>query len=152
VKRILIAMDQSEEALNAVRYVADVVGGRGGVEVTLYHVIRDFLPIHPEFDLGVLPEVQARFEEGSRAAMAKVFAEAKRILTGAGFREADLKTEIEPAGADVAQEILAKAEEGGYDTIALGRRGMGRVRQFFIGSVSNKVVQHARGRTVWIVE
>jgi nucleotide-binding universal stress UspA family protein len=29
---------------------------------------------------------------------------------------------------------------------------MGRVRHFLLGSVSNKVVQHARGRTVWVVE
>jgi nucleotide-binding universal stress UspA family protein len=152
VRRILIALDQSEEALNVVRYVAGVVGGREGVEVTLYHVIREFMPLHPEFDLGVLPEVQARFEESSRQAMDKVFGEARRLLLAAGFTPANIKTKIEPAGVDVAQEILSGAEKGGYDTIAMGRRGMGRLRQFFMGSVSTKVVQHAKGRTVWIVE
>ncbi len=153
VKRILVALDQSEEALKVARYVADAIGGRSGVEVILYHVIRDFAPVHPgEFDLGVLPEVQALFEEGSRKAMSRVFREAKDILLEAGFAEENIGTEIQPVGGDVAHEIISKAELGGYDTIVMGRRGMGRVRQFFIGSVSNKVVQHARGRTVWIVE
>lgn len=152
MKRILVALDQNEESLSIVRYVADAARGRADVEIGLFHVLREFMPIHPEFDLGVLPEVQARFEESTREAMDKIFGEAKRILVGAGLTEANIKTRIEPAALDVAQELLAEAEEGGYDTIVLGRRGMGRVRQFFIGSVSNKVVQHAKGRTVWIVE
>ncbi len=152
MKRILMALDESDQSLKVARYVAEAVGGRPGVEVTLFHVIRDFLPIHQgEFDIGILPEVQERFEESSRQAMAAVFARAKQVLVEAGFLEADIKTEIK-TGMDVAHEVLAKAEAGGYDTIVMGRRGMGRVKQFFIGSVSHKVVQHARGRTVWIIE
>ena len=152
MKRILVALDQSEEALKVVQYVADALAGRAGVELTLFHVIREFLPIHAEFDLGVLPEVQARFEEGSRQAMGQVFADAKRVLAQAGFSEGQVTTQIQSGGPDVAHEIIAQAETGGYDTIALGRRGMGRVRQFFMGSVSTKVVQHVRGCTVWVVE
>jgi nucleotide-binding universal stress UspA family protein len=153
LRRILIALDQSDQAVRIARYVAEALGGRKGLEVTLFHAIHDFMPIHEgEFDLGVLPEVQARFEESSRRAIAGIFSQVKDILLETGLPEANIKTEIKSAAGDVAHEILSEAEAGDYDTIVLGRRGMGRVRQFFIGSVSHKVVQHAAGRTVWVVE
>jgi nucleotide-binding universal stress UspA family protein len=152
MKKILMALDRSEHALKIARYVADMVGGGSQAEVELLYVIRDFIPIHGEFDLGVLPEVQQRFEESSRQTMAETFAKVTQVLIEAGFEEANIKTEIKPGAMDVAQEILSEAETGDFGTIVVGRRGMGLVRQFLLGSVSNKVVQHARGRTVWVVE
>jgi nucleotide-binding universal stress UspA family protein len=143
--KILVALDQSEDAQRVVRYVAEVLGGKRETEITLFHAIRSMVPIHEEFDMGELPE-------STREAMGKVFDDARRVLMAAGLTEANIKTEFKSGAADVAQEILTEAEAGGYDTIAMGRRGMGRVKQFFIGSISNKVVQHARGRTVWLVE
>jgi nucleotide-binding universal stress UspA family protein len=152
MRRFLVALDQSEEALKVVRYVAETLEGARDVEVTLFHAIPDLLPFQPEFGLGVLPEVQERVKERTREQMAAVFGQARAALVKAGLPEASIKTEIKPATPDVAREVLAEAEEGRYQTIVIGRRGMGRVQQFLLGSVSNKVVQHARGRTVWVVE
>ena len=44
---------------------------------------------------------------------------------------------------DVADEILDVAEAEKPDIIVLGRRGLGRVREALLGSVSQKVLHHA---------
>ncbi|RMD88501.1 MAG: universal stress protein [Alphaproteobacteria bacterium] len=44
---------------------------------------------------------------------------------------------------DYADGILEAAEKTGSDMIVIGKRGLGRLRQMLLGSVSNKVVQLA---------
>ena len=44
---------------------------------------------------------------------------------------------------------LARME--GFKTIVIGRRGLSRLQQFFMGRVSKKVVYLARGLAVWVV-
>jgi nucleotide-binding universal stress UspA family protein len=46
---------------------------------------------------------------------------------------------------------LQTADQGGFDTIVMGRRGLSRVEQFFAGRVSTKVLQLGRTYNVWIV-
>ena len=50
-----------------------------------------------------------------------------------------------------AGAIIEQAKLGGYGTIVLGRRGLSKIPEFFIGRVSNKVIQMAKERAVWIV-
>ena len=59
-----------------------------------------------------------------------------KIITGAHSR----------AGA-----IVQEAKQGGYGTIVVGRTGLSKVRDFFMGRVSNKVVHLAKENAVWVV-
>lgn len=45
---------------------------------------------------------------------------------------------------DPANEILKVADEGDYDLILMGSRGRGTFSRAFLGSVSNKVLNHAK--------
>jgi nucleotide-binding universal stress UspA family protein len=45
---------------------------------------------------------------------------------------------------DPAEEILKLAEEGGYTTIIMGNQGLGKFSRALLGSVSNKVANHAK--------
>jgi nucleotide-binding universal stress UspA family protein len=75
---------------------------------------------------------------------AQELAEAKRLLKEKGV-EADL---MEPAG-DPAKTIEHIAEEGGFDTIVMGSRGLGAMGRVLQGSVSEHVATHS-DRTVII--
>jgi nucleotide-binding universal stress UspA family protein len=75
---------------------------------------------------------------------AQELAEAKRLLQEKGI-EADL---MEPAG-DPARTIEHIAEEGGFDTIVMGSRGLGAMGRVLQGSVSEHVATHS-DRTVII--
>ena len=59
------------------------------------------------------------------------------VITGIGF-----------LGAGT---IVNMAEEGGWGTIVLGRKGWSSVSDFFMGRVSNKIIHLAKELAVWVV-
>ncbi len=69
--------------------------------------------------------------------------EARALLRESGL-EAEL---IEPVG-DPARTIERIAEEGDYDVIVIGSRGLSTIGRTLQGSVSEHVVTHARATVV----
>jgi nucleotide-binding universal stress UspA family protein len=84
--------------------------------------------------------------------MNKFFAEAEDILGKEGVKPEQIKSKFGVKKLEIADAILEEAELGKYDTLILGRRGLSRVREFFMGSVSTEVVREARGCAVCVVE
>ena len=58
--------------------------------------------------------------------------------------EAGVKADYEAFEGDPAEVILEAAARQGADLIVVGNKGVGGARRFFLGSVPNKVVQHAQ--------
>ena len=42
-----------------------------------------------------------------------------------------------------SDKIVETAKEGNFDLIVMGHRGLGRVKEFFLGSVSDRVADEA---------
>jgi len=68
----------------------------------------------------------------------EVFDKPKAVLKAAGIEAKLLLREGDPAN-----EIVSAAQEGGYDLVVVGHRGLSPVRAFLLGSVSDRVVMHA---------
>ena len=126
MKKILVAYDGTEPADHALATAIDLAkafdAAIGVVSVVPVHPGRS--PIDP-WDYPAVHADQLR--------------QAQRILMEAGI-EAQLH---EPSG-DPARVIEQKAEEGGYDTIVLGSRGLGGLDRVLQGSVSEHVATHAK--------
>jgi nucleotide-binding universal stress UspA family protein len=45
---------------------------------------------------------------------------------------------------DPASKIIAYSEMEGFDIIMMGSRGMGKFKEMIVGSISNKVIHHAK--------
>ena len=73
-------------------------------------------------------------------------------LTKAGVAKDAVVNKFQPKDYDVAEDILSAAAAGNFDTIVMGRRGLGLAKTLLLGSVTNKVVQNAKGCAVIIVE
>jgi len=123
--KILVAVDESKNAMKAVEYVAGAVGKTKGVKITLFSVFPEFPPTFLETDASLHPLFKGKVEE----------------LTATQERK-----------IGIARDILKEAQEGKYNTIAVGRRGLSATRAFVFGSISSKIVQYAKNRTVWVVE
>jgi nucleotide-binding universal stress UspA family protein len=132
---ILLALDGSGNSMRTVDYVGKILGG-SHLEVCLINVIR--------VDKGE-PVKRAKSEISS------VLEEAKRHLMRSGFDAAQISTRIITGAHSRAETIVKEARQGGYGSIVVGRRGLSKVQDFFMGRVSNKVVQLAKREAVWIV-
>ena len=68
-----------------------------------------------------------------------------------GFKDDDISTKTVTGALSRAGAIVHEAKQGGYGTIVVGRRGLSKVQEFFMGRVCNKVIQLAKEHTVWVV-
>jgi len=156
--RFLVALDASEGAMLAVDYVAEFLGGSPNVEVGLLHVVKGFDILHQIVGKSPPQAADKAWQEGlekeleeAGKGMESVFADATKRLLRAGLAPARINEKMVRGSSSPAGVILEEAEQGGYDTIVVGRRGLSRVQEFFMGRVSNKIIQLAKDKTVWVV-
>jgi nucleotide-binding universal stress UspA family protein len=153
-QKILIPFDDSENAMRAVSYVGRAFAKDS--QVTLFHVLQDTAALcelySPELTDQFVDQ-QSQFcvlEAKKKQIMEAAMATAKGALIESGFRENQIDTVIEMKKSGVARDILARSSTG-YDTVVMGRRGLSGIREFFLGSVSQKVFHAAKNVTVVVV-
>jgi nucleotide-binding universal stress UspA family protein len=130
MKRILVAYDGGEPAKKALETAIDLASHHDG-SISVVSVV----PFHPG---------RAPIDPWDDAAVhAQALDEAKQILAEHGM-DADL---LEPIG-DPAATIERIANDGGYDTVVVGSRGLGAISRFLQGSVSGHVATHAHATVV----
>jgi len=154
-KRILIAIDTSSHALNAVRYLAFHCL-RSDLEVRLFSI----LSLGDEEVLrGVMmdEEFMRRMKEryrlyalNCRQETEAFLEQCRTILVGYGFPESRVDVAIRQRQKGIARDIIEEAGKG-FDAVVVGRRGLGRVESILLGSVSNKVVQRLEHVPVWVI-
>lgn len=152
-KRILVSIDASEGAMRAVEHVGSMVGG-ANLELTLFHVIRRLeskLPGKDEKFFEPVGKDDSTQEYKDELAIRAVFEKAYKVLEEAGFNQEQITTKIISGVATRSGSIVAQAMNGGYGTIVLGRRGHSKVGEFYMGRVTNKVIQLANKMAVWVV-
>jgi len=129
--RILIGLDGSPYSNKALIFGLEVAK-KFGSKVTLHHVV--VRPLHFYADEGVVlaePTDKRLEAEGE-----KILRKAKEQADLEGVEAVTLMTSGDPS-----EEILRIAKND-YDLVVLGSRGLGRMRSFLMGSVSNRVVHH----------
>lgn len=146
-KRILMGYDGSEDALRALNFAGTTLAGFD-YEIELLHVIRGNESRLPGLDSVVPPD---EFTRGTEKEMTSSFYLAKKNLIGSGFKPKSISTKIIMGKSSRAKAIADEARQYDFGTIVMGRKGRSRVREFFIGRVTNKVIHIARDRSVWII-
>lgn len=161
VNKVLIAVDGSRNSLRAVEYAGLVFAPNPEARLVLFQILPAISRMN--LDKEEIKNIDARKVERPDLAglywrledeeeMHQFFAEAKDLLVQAGLKPKQIKSKFGVKKGEIADAILEEAELGNYDTLILGRRGLSRVREFFLGSVSTKVVREARGCAVCVVE
>jgi nucleotide-binding universal stress UspA family protein len=89
-------------------------------------------------------------EEKKKELVNQAVQKAKNILMDAGFDENNITVKSEFKKSGVARDIVKEAESG-YNVIVLGRRGLSGIKDFILGSVSQKVFNLAKDISVLVV-
>ncbi len=155
--KMLIALDDSEYAINVVNYVASAV--KPAVNITLFSVLptmsSNLKKMGKELEQASFSEkvleLKWMVEENIKKAESRI-EECRTVLRNAGFSDDTVEVKMQDKVVGIARDIIAEARKGKYDTIVLGRRGLSATASFVLGSVSNKIVQNIKDCTVWIVE
>lgn len=154
IKKILLAVDGSDASTKAVEFVASFLGGND-YEICIFHAILGLNAIDFEFsniNTQEQPEkMPNNYIEAFKTEVAKIFKAIKDMLMAAGFESEKISEKIVSGVHSRSEAIVREAEEGGYGTIVVGRRGLSKVETFFMGRVSNKVLHVGKEFTVWVV-
>jgi nucleotide-binding universal stress UspA family protein len=152
--KVLIAFDYSENAIRAVTFAANALHREH--RITLFNVIPDTATLcemqSPELHPVFLAQRAAfcSIEDKERDLVHEAAGKAKDVLLGSGFAEEQVSVKVVTKSKGIARDIIAEARLG-YDLVVLGRRGMTGIKEFFIGSISHKVLGALRETSVLIV-
>ena len=147
-KKILLAVDASENSRRAVAYVAQMLGACKGFSIILLHVISP-----PEEDDFATRSEQAQWLAQYRLKIENMLEQYRQILVQEGFdpQAFDLIATLRYYPS-IAECILAEQDRRSCSTIVVGRQGLSPSEEFLFGSVSSKLVGRAKNCTVWVVE
>ncbi len=146
-QKILLAIDGSPSSIKAVDFVAEHLGGHH-YAVCLVHVLRGYGGLAPEEPDFMMPGEYVELEHNT---MMRIFSDTRDKLVKAGFDDGRIDEKLITGAYSRAGAIVQEAERGGYSTIVAGRRGLSRVQEFFMGSVSNKIIHTGQKFTVWLI-
>lgn len=137
-EKILIPTDGSECAANAVAFAGINLADRQ-YRIHLFHVIRECKDLDAETEAVLKKEIGAMLDK------------ARDRLIESGISGDLISSEIVAGKRSRAEAILEEAKNQNIGTIVMGRKGISKIGDFFIGRVINKVVQMARFNAVWII-
>ncbi|UCG45032.1 MAG: universal stress protein [Candidatus Bathyarchaeota archaeon] len=141
-KKLLVPIDGSKHSLHALEK-AILIARKFEGELTLLHVYSVGYPItRGAFDMGeteaVASVLVSEVNEEVRKAGKGILSDGKRRANAEGIQVDVLLRE-----GHAVEEILRTAEDGGFDLIVIGARGLSRVKRILLGSVSQGVTTHA---------
>jgi nucleotide-binding universal stress UspA family protein len=152
--KVLVALDDSDNAARAVEYVSRNFSADH--EVTLFSVIPDTQMLCNMNSPELTPyfwsqrNVFCSLEDKKKELIEAAASRAKDVLTKAGFKKEKIAVKVQAKKKGIARDIVAEAESG-YDTIVMGRRGLSGIKEFVMGSVSQKVLHSAKDVNIVIV-
>jgi nucleotide-binding universal stress UspA family protein len=153
-KKILVALDDSENAMRSISYLAENFNSNS--RITLLSIVQDTASLCEMNSPELTPYFKSQqsnfcvLEDKKKELIHTALSKAKTLLRDAGFKEKNIEIKINPKKRGVARDIIDESRLG-YDLLVMGRRGVSGVKDFFLGSVSQKVFNLSKDSSILIV-
>jgi nucleotide-binding universal stress UspA family protein len=151
---ILVAFDDSENAMRAVEYIAEYF--TIDRKITLFNIVQDTAALCDMNSPALTPYFKSQqssfcaLEDKKKSLVDSALQKAREKLMAAGFEDKNITIKAENKKKGVARDIVKEAQSG-YSTIVLGRRGQSGIKDFLLGSVSQKVFHLVKDISVIVV-
>lgn len=137
MKKILVPIDGSAASQAAIAKAFDLARKYSSEVVALHVFIEPNIDIYNKFGVVIDPgmnKMKNKLKENEYKLL-------DSILSNFDSTGISLKKKI--ASGVAYEEILKEAEAGKYDLIVIGRRGYSKVKRFFVGSQTVRVISDA---------
>ncbi|WP_022667352.1 universal stress protein [Desulfospira joergensenii] len=155
-RKILIPFNESECAKNTVTFVAEHLDKDH--EITLFHVVPDTAAACGLDSPSLTPYFEkernafCRMEERRQDMMLVTLETAKMALLNAGFSDAKIHVKTQAQNKGIAADIVQEVKKGNYGMVAMGRRSVSGIKDFFMGSNVLRVMNALGGIPMVIVD
>ena len=152
-KKILVAVDGSIYSRKAIEYMVKMESVIKDLNYTLLNIhpkISEFLIEDLRIDSkarSTLKEVTVRNHENS----IRILNDTKSLMIKLAVNESQIETVSRSVVKGTAKDIIDYGRKGLYDAIVMGRRGISPLAEVFMGSVTNRVLEHTNITPVWAI-
>ncbi len=150
-KKVLVAVDASENSRRAVDHASFMLSGTD-CPITVFHTQRHVTRYVPMEMLTAEPTLEKEWREKSGGEIASCMEKYKTMLLEGGIEDHRISIKVADGTRSAANDILAEAKAGDYGTIVMGRRGISRFKELYMGSVTSKVLQQGHGVALWVIQ
>ena len=141
-KRILLAVDGSEQAFEAVRYVNRLLPPNR-MEVVLFHVMtrvpESFWDMEKEPTLRQKLGDTGAWESQQKKEIQEFMEKARCLFLDQNIPEDAVSIKIRERKVGIARDIIHESQKD-YDGVVVGRWGMSMLKDFLWGSIANKLI------------
>lgn len=134
LSKILIPVDGSENSFRALEQAIFLATKIQEAKITALYVIEDPPSLYI-YSPKIMEKVRADYE----STYTKILERSKEMADKSGINIHTVLVEGDPAS-----KIIGYSEMEKIDIIIIGSRGMGKFKELILGSVSNKVLHHAK--------
>ena len=134
LSKILVPVDGSDNSFRALEHAIFLSTKIQESQITVLYIIED-LPSLYIYSPKTIEKLHADYKSES----AKILERCKEIANKSGINIHTVLLEGDPAS-----KIIAYSEMERFDIIMMGSRGMGKFKEMIVGSISNKVIHHAK--------
>ncbi len=135
IREILVPVDGSENSIRAATFAMEMALAMH-VGVRLFYVF----PAASVEVIGIAGMSRADIDQAAQAAAQRAFDKTREGVGRAMIDQVEEETSI----GDPAEEIIRFTEDDHKIMVVIGRRGLSRMRSLMLGSVSDKVLRHAK--------
>ncbi len=153
-RKILVAVDGSVYSMNEIHYLERLFEG---LDTINFHFIRiisvSSLPPGSEWvdeldKMSMLsPEARKKFAAATQD-MKNIVSQ----LTRRGVSAENITTSVRVSRVGVADDLVHEARKGMYDALLVGRRGIGKIGEMVMGSVSSSMLEKCFDVPLWVVD
>lgn len=134
IKGILVPVDGSENSVRATRFALEMAQAMD-VGVRLLYIF----PAASVELVGMAGMSRSDIVSAAESSGQRAFDQ-----VGEALGEGMARVQTETAFGDPAEEIIAFTERHPAVLVVIGRRGLSRMKSLMLGSVSDKVIRHAK--------
>lgn len=149
---LLLGVDDSEAAREAVAATALLLGARQDLRVTIFHGAPDPDRTSLAKLLRLSPEDLEQYLRIVHHQKLECLEQARMVVMQGGLAGQNVAIRCEPRCPDPARGLLKFAAAGGFDTIALARSRAPRPERLLLGSVPYRLVHLAEEKAVWVID